>query len=335
MPIRNLVEGSKILLIFHWDTDGVASAALLKKYLGHKTKLYTPLIGLYTLKYVRSSICKDVDNVLIVDFGVSNDDVKRFISKCSRNTLIIDHHHRRQDPDLNIIPYFIDSEPYPATSLLISDNLNIEYNLLSIIGIVGDYGEAIYNSKYMELVEDVGRKYDMDIEELIMLSNLIDSNYMSGDRRKVVKAVDILIKYFDKPRELLNYTPWIRQCNDIMKEIDKYTHVPPKKVGSNIYFLEINSKYLITSSIGRSLARRYRGSYIIVGSPSLHRNYSQIYVRIHGDNKINLSTIVDKLVEKGFYAGGKPNVFGVIVPKRKYNYLIQWIINELKGRYSY
>ena len=245
--------------------------------------------------------------------------------------MIIDHHHRRRDPDLNIIPYFIDSEPYPSTTLLISDNLGIEYNILSIIGIVGDLGEAIYNSKYIGLVEEVGGKYGLDVDELLRLSSLIDSNYISGDRRRVVRAVDILIKYMEEPRKLLEYTPWIIQCNDIMREIERYSRDTPNMVDSNIYFLEINSRYLITSPVGRSLAKRYRGSYIIVGNPNLHRNYCQIYVRIYGDDKVDLSMMVDKLLEMGFYAGGKSNVFGVIAPKKMYNYLLQWIINELRG----
>lgn len=318
------------LYIFHWDTDGIVSAALMKKYVDKDPKLYTPHIGLYTLKYVRRSVCNGVDWISIIDFGVSNDEIRSLMYRCGLKTLIIDHHYREDDEELDIVPYYIDGEPYPSTTLLISDKLGIKYNLLSVLGIVGDFGEKIYDSKYLDLVEDVGRRYNLSVEDLLRIASLIDSNYVAMNRKNVVKAVDIVLKYSEDPVKLLNYPLWIRQCDEAMKEIDRILSMEPKKL-NGIYLLEFNSNYFITSVIGRNLAMRYKGSYVIVGRPVLYKGFSQIYVRTYPPkNKELFRNIISYLNKSGFYAGGKGDVFGVILPVNKYRELLEWIINRLR-----
>jgi hypothetical protein len=321
----------KPLYIFHWDTDGIASAALLKKYVDPDPKLYTPLIGLYTLKYVRSDICKNVDWVNIIDFGVSNADIKSFMYRCGLKMIVIDHHYRPADDELDIIDFKLGGELYPSTTLLISDRLELKYDLLTVLGIVGDFGEKIYYSKYLDIVEDVSKRYDLSVDDIIRLSSLIDSNYISMNRKSVVRAVNILVRYSDVPLKLLNYSKWVRQCNEIMSEIETILSRKPI-VLDNIRLLEFDSKFFITSVIGRNLSMRYKGSFIVIGRPNLYKGFSQIYIRIYPKpSKTFFFSIIRELNEMGFLAGGKEDVVGVIVQNRKYKELLRLIINKLKG----
>jgi len=328
----NILFNAKMpLYVFHWDTDGIASAALLKIILNNNPKLYTPRIGLYTLKFINKVLCKNVDSIYIIDLGVSNDEIYNFGLKCGLNPVVIDHHYREYDNRINIIN-LSNKELYPSTTLLISDVFKIKYNILTILGIVGDYGNKIYRSKYLELVEDISKKYNLNVEDLINLTSLIDSNYISLDRSGVIRAVDILIRYFNDPHKLLKYDPWLNKCKKIMEEVDKILKYKPINIGKDIYLLEFNSKFFITSVIGRELAHRYRGSYVVVGRPKLYNRYSQIYVRISDGNKRDLfKNIIKKLINMGFNAGGKDDVFGVILPSRFYKKILTLIIQFLKS----
>ena len=59
------LDGS-ILIIHHWDTDGLCSGALILEQIGErKAETWTPLLGTFYLSDAQIEYAKSFDNVII------------------------------------------------------------------------------------------------------------------------------------------------------------------------------------------------------------------------------------------------------------------------------
>jgi len=328
MDLYRRLGGSRALLAFHWDADGISSAALLVDTLGLDAVLYTPVIGLYRL--VPEDLPRDIDvDVLVVaDMGVSTPSIEAVANHLGVPGYVFDHHHREPSDSLFIAPY-IDSygDLYPSASMVITDTLGIEPNTLTALGLAGDLEEGIRGSRYYGVVERVAGKHGLEPEDFIELSRLVDTNYLFLDRDGVIRAVKILVEYRDDPRALLEMDVWRTRLEEYRRELERLSSMELIEV-DGVLFREVDSRLYIVSKLGRLLSRRNPDKYVFLAVPRMANGYSQLYVRT-GRADADLRPLIEKLRGMGLYAGGKKNVLGAVVEAGKYRAVREEIFRYL------
>jgi hypothetical protein len=110
------------------------------------------------------------------------------------------------------------------------------------------------------------------------------------------------------------------------KEIDDQLQTAEKEINNTI-FKEINTPYNIISTVTRKLAWNSGKNVIVVNTGFFH-DQDQVYVRSNN----NLKKMIERAKAMGFNAGGKNEVLGAIVPKKKRQPFVKEIIDFLEGK---
>ncbi len=152
-------------MVHHWDTDGIASAAMiLRKYNAQVAAMMTPRIGFYSEEAIdTASVPRDVDYVVFLDYGVSGETYRSIHGKLGKPLVIIDHH--LADPwnesgcsiYCNPVAMGLGSEgEWPSTTCLLSKILNAKDRhdvALTALGIIGDLAPYIDMGIYHQGLE--------------------------------------------------------------------------------------------------------------------------------------------------------------------------------------
>ena len=330
IKLGGLPNYSTPLIIFHWDADGIASAALLKEFMYPDARLYTPNIGFYILRPRDIPYYGDVDAVFIVDYGIPTEMIVDAVSGRYGDVdiHIIDHHHRSPSDKAVIYPYHDDHSIYPSTTIMVSRILDLQPNLLTVLGYVGDLFDRVFRDRYMWMVNHVEKVYGLGYQFIKRLVDLIHTDYIFFDRDGVVSSVEILREGYTSPYRLFNVDRWRIRYFKYMEEVSRWLEMEPRELGKAV-FMEVDTKLYISSYIGRMMASRYIGRYVILGFPRLGNGYSYIYVRIDGDPDIDFREAISKLQSMGYMAGGKDRVIGVFVDRSRYGECLSHIMNML------
>lgn len=322
------LKGSKPLIIFHWDADGIASTALLKKYLNLDPILYVPQIGFYDLDIDDIRGISGYRNIFIVDFGVNTGILEELYEAFGHDIYVFDHHHRRPSDKVKIFKYMVDGSPYPSESIMVTELLGIEPNVLTVLGYIGDLFERVFQDRYYHIVEDVGDRYGYDYDKFKYMVDLIQSNYVFQDRDEIIRMVDYLIEALNDPGIILGNKLWRARYETMVGEINRIFNMEPVRMGKILYFEYDGSLYL-TSYIGRGLASKYKGYYVLLGVPNFSDKYSQLYLRIDGEPEISFKELILELNRMGFRVGGKDRVIGIFLEKDRYNEAKNHILKKL------
>lgn len=307
-----------MLIIHHWDTDGITSAALVAKALGlDGFENLTPPIGEFRFdERIRKAIEK-ADKIYVLDLNLPNE-----VEGISKETIFIDHHMQAkiENPKVKQINPVLNGEYAPSASFVVSQYFGI-WNEWTALGALGDIGKrALEIPKVRELLT-------INTEEALRLVQLIDSNYVVMDRGGVEKAVKVLLTYDIK--ELLEYEPWIKKAEAIEKTINDA--IGSLELRRGFAFITFESPFNVISKVARKAVWElgYRGAVVV--NRDFHGK-SQIYFRISPElaGKMDMSEIIFALKEKGFNAGGKREVLGCICEKSKVDEVLD-IINAHLG----
>ena len=146
-------DAKTAVIIHHWDADGISSAAMVKKHLQSRCDtVYSmpPTLGNFfmeerELDYIKSL---DPDLVIVVDICMAKDRVLEMKERLETNLWIFDHH--RIDPiveicHVNPIAYGHDGKCWPSASFIISRWLRREDDVLTFLGVAGDWEERATN----------------------------------------------------------------------------------------------------------------------------------------------------------------------------------------------
>ncbi len=326
--VREKLGGSRALLAFHWDADGISSAALLLDALGLDAVLYTPVIGLYRLVPEDLPRDIDVDALVVADMGVSTRAIERVAEYLGVPGYVFDHHHREPSDSLFIARYIDESgDLYPSASMVITDALGIEPNTMTALGIAGDLEEGMRESRYYWVVERVASRHGLRPEDFIELSRLVDTNYLFLDREGVIETVHALVEYSEDPKVLLGRDDWRARLYEFRRELERLAGMELEEI-DGILFRELDSRLYIVSKLGRLLSRRNPDKYVLLGVPRLANGYSQVYLRT-GRGDVDLRPLIERLRGMGLYAGGKRNVLGAVVEPGKYRAVLGEIFRYL------
>ncbi len=323
--------GTRPLIIFHWDADGIASSAILTKYLDLKPILYTPRIGFYRIDFDEVSSLSGYDNIFIVDFGVDTKEIEKLKDFLNVDVYVFDHHVREGSDSIHILDYKDDvGGIYPSESVMLTDKLGLKPDILTAIGYVGDLFDKALNNRYSYILDVIWRDRRLTYYDLKLMVDYIQSNYVFMDRDEIKSAVFKLIEVYEDPERIFKNAKWRSRYLEMNRSIKETLDMKPEKIG-RVNLFEIESNIYITSYVGRALATKYKGEYIIVGVPELQGGYAQIYIRIDGKPHIDFSSLIVELNSMGLYAGGKKEVIGVFLDKNRYEEILKFVIGRLNG----
>ncbi len=322
----------KGLLIHHWDTDGICSASLLLDFFGKdKIKNITPTIGNYYLTDSEIDKIKKegYDFIIIADISIPEENILKLKKRTKAEIFIFDHHLQEEIKEVfHYNPIIKGEKPkrYPSSTCVINEYLKNPLNLLAILGAIGDIGEKIKNNEYIfPEIEAYLEKTGIKFENLLDIVDLIDSNYKVGKKENVEKAVFFLLKNKNSPNKILENEEWNENLNNLKEEIEKNIEITPAYEDDGIVLKKFHSKYNIISTITRDLAWS-KGKIAIVMNKGFFEDEDQIYIR----NGKNLEEILEKARERGYSAGGKKEVIGIVLPKEETEAFLSKILEELK-----
>lgn len=310
--------GSKVLLLHHWDTDGIASATLLLESLEDREveiETFTPTIGNYLIDSSdKESIEKiDPDEVIVVDMALPSESVK-FLSGFGP-VKIFDHHlQQKHDVELHYNPIIEGASPeeYPSATWVVTDFLDRKFDFLTVLGAFGDREEKLKeNDLAMKTVEKVLSDLDVDFDDLLDPVELIDTLYKMGDRDSVTE-MPWFLKGVKEPREILEREDLRENWRKLKEAIEREVEGDLVKVKEDVLYREMTSPYNIISTVTRRLAWSREDKKVVVSNSEYQKGKSQIYIRGPLENS---ETVIEEMKGKGYSAGGKSDVVGMVVPE--------------------
>ncbi|MEA2053858.1 MAG: DHH family phosphoesterase [Candidatus Thermoplasmatota archaeon] len=312
------------LIVHHWDTDGICSAALL--YDRH-TKNITPKIGNYFLEEdeIKKIREEKFEEMYVVDMALHERSLMALADISP--VKVFDHHLTKKIDGVEYVNPVLegkDEEDCPSTSWVVGNILNRKDSILSFLGAVGDWEERLKTTRFYKKLQDFMEKTAITFEEMHTMVGLIDSNYKIGDKEEVERAVDNISKAGDVKAYVTNNEKWRKNRGTVNKEIEGALNSDGRKV-DGILIKEMDCKYNIISTVARRLWDKKK--YVIVINRGYFQNDCQLYIR--GKDCLDL---IKTAVKKGYVAGGKKNVMGAIVPGNECDKFVNEIVNILKRR---
>ncbi|RLF27237.1 MAG: single-stranded DNA-specific exonuclease [Thermoplasmata archaeon] len=324
------VEG-KALVLHHWDTDGVCSASILLNHLdANKVETMTPTIGNYFLSKDEIRFCRGFDHVFIVDMALPEKNVKDVC--VSSEVTIFDHHLQKPIKGVNHnnpVAYGKSQQGYPSATWVLKEYFKYEVTLPVVLGIVGDNEHKIKNNKrFFDIVEEYCRGHSLSFDDLLRMVYLIDSNYKM-QRKTEVEGIPWLLMEGDVAEKILENLEWNSNLRVLEGEVNRILSDETLITERNsIAVMRINTPYNIISTVTRRFAWE-TGKNVVVVNKGFYDDKDQLYVR---SSNVDLSSLIGELKNSGFYAGGKGNVMGVVVPKNKTEDLLEKVVGFFGGK---
>lgn len=335
--IRCVKNYKKGLIIHHWDTDGISSAALFLEYLekmGEKLVIqnFTPIIGNYFLEdqEINEISSQNYDFIIVADINFPKNNILKLKNVSKAELFYFDHHFQEKISEiyhLNPIIEGKNGEKYPSTSWIVNNYLGNPLNIWAVLGAVGDHEIKLKDKRNIYLaVNEFIEKLEISFENLLRMVELIDSNYKVGDRKGVLNAPYVLLK--NDLKAILEHSKWNKNLEKLREAVEEHVDKPPIRIEGKILIWEINTPYNITSTITRRLAWKNNGKIVVVINRGWFKDRDQVYVRT-GSNFFDSQKIIDFARGLGYSAGGKKEVFAAVVPKNETEKFLELILSKL------
>lgn len=300
---------------------------------GGSWELFVPTIGNYFLSQQQLSriIEKRFETVIIADMAFPKVQLEAVRDGCKR-LIIFDHHIQDiVEKVQHINPVARGTEPakVPSNTWNIRVHHKLPVNVLTVLGLLGDNEERIIENKFVwpemkGFLDDAGIPFNL-LSECV---DLIDSNYQVGDSKGVRDAVAFLREHGSSPESILERTDWMENVDRVDFETEKWLNTPAVELGESLVLKRIRTKCHIASSIGRKTARAL-GKMTIVHNKADTGELEQLYIRgVHP--LTDMSGLIDDARRRGFFAGGKRDVMGVLLPTKDLESYMEQVINKLK-----
>lgn len=301
---------SKLIILHHWDTDGLVCAAMFMDFMEVNAPeveivLMNPTINNYFLVEAEYNWIaeQNADVILTTDINFPVDVIDR-IDEIVDHSFVFDHHTQTA----NIDRPGVQNVEYPGCTMLVSQYLGRQDDLVSVSGAIGDQEDKILEHDWWPRIEAVLKKEDIDFNDVLRLTKLIDTSYIVGKQEDLHYAIDLIRKDM-----VLGLSDDRFFANEqlIMTEFDRESTKEMDVVldGAGL-FQVIESELSLISEVTRARAKAHPDKLII--TQQSWGEMSSFYVR-HRELDIDLGIVVDLARGKGYNAGGKPEVAGVVI----------------------
>lgn len=304
-------QPKKFVLLYHWDYDGLACAAQFLDFIDSvspDTEIVhmLPTINNYFLTEAEFKQIEDLgcDGLLTTDINFGPDVIDRLESIVPQ-LFVFDHHAQTADIDK---PGMQD-QSYPGCSMMVSDYLSRPMSLVGVLGMVGDQEDRIVEyTEFYPMVEQMMQETGLSFDEMQRITKLVDTMYMLGDEDGFTYVIELLR---DDPQKALTDERLLENDRRIEEAMEKWSAAEMEAVGEHILNMSIDSPMSLISEVTRAKAKANPEKLIV--TDQVWGDDASFYVRRRNVD-IDLGCVVDLARSKGFNAGGKPEVAGVVLP---------------------
>jgi single-stranded DNA-specific DHH superfamily exonuclease len=334
-PIASTARGvGRVAVVHHWDADGIASAALVIEEVrrvspGAKVHNCSPTIGRWALDQgeVASLRGWGPDALVIVDLAIRDDDLDAILDGLPGVPCLMVDHHRAEVPEhprlvyRNPVAEGLPETEYPSCSWVLREMLGRGMDLLTVLGVFGDRGRGMVDEPIWEAMRGFLDSSDMDWDDMHLLVDLVDSSAKRVDLPSVNAAVGHLLEGWRDPKELLELPGWLEGNEEVERALVQELERGPETVSEGVLVKTIDTPYLVISTAARRLLRTREEPVVIVVNLGYSEEEAQVYVRRKGD--LDLAPLIPVMRERGYSAGGKGEVLGVILPQGDLDWLLR------------
>lgn len=300
------------LIITHWDTDGILSAAAVAGSLNHDITLYIPAIGTYSLpdEDISEINANRYQEIFITDYALQKEIAGQL--QAEKTVVIIDHHFTEKAEEVeyyNPVADGADPDRYPCCMVAVSEYLEKEFPLETCIAAVGDKEHKIKKNRYFaDRLERCKQEYGMGFDDCMELKELIDANYMTGDISGIKDTIRAVIQM--GVLSLRDSEALKEKVRKAVAEKERLSLTSPEKKTENIWFYDLASAMPLLSAVTRLLSKNHPDKIIVT------RLNGNVYVRTERAG-ISLKPLISKGRSMGWNIGGKPDVCGIAGCSRK------------------
>ncbi len=331
-----LIESNKITIIFHWDSDGIASASILKELLVKRNIILdfiVPRIGYYNITAIDLDRVKTFkpDLIVVLDYALKPGDLEILEQSTGVPILLVDHH-------VNVLP----AKPlyynpvamgalqvmYPSTTWVLRELLRLPLDLKILLGIAGDRGVKAKETPVWSQIEEYLDKTKWSWHEIVELAELVDSMYRSGNIEGVKHSIDKLLYYNSNLEKALADEEWRRARRLVEEELNKYSNIEPVRVvDDKILVFKVESAYYIASAITRQLALKHQDKIVVVAFKHIKGGPCHVYARSW---KYDLIQVITSLSLRGYNIGGKNEVAAITIECSKLEQALEDMVAAIR-----
>jgi len=341
-PVARLVSGKgRVAVVHHWDADGITSAALVIEEVrrvspGAKVHNRSPTIGRWALDEgeVASLSAWSPDLLVIVDLAIRDDDLDAILDGLPGVPALMVDHHRAEVPEhprleyRNPVAEGLPETDYPSCSWVLRELTGRDTDLLTVLGVFGDRGRGMETEPIWPQMEAFLDGSEMDWADMHLLVDLVDSSAKRVDLPGVNAAVGHLLEGWQEPKGLLEVPQWQEGNLEVERALVRELERGPETVTDGILVKTIDTPYLVISTAARRLLRTREESEVVVVNLGYSLEEVQVYVRRRGD--LDLAPLIPVMRQRGYSAGGKGEVLGVILPRDDLERMLLSVFDHIK-----
>ena len=310
-PVTTLSSPDPPVVVHHWDTDGVASALILREERGKEPLFFPPSPGRYNLTASQREELSSLSprEILLADMNLSQEEYL-FLQRTARgNFTAYDHHGGYGAPEgIRLInPLVSGGEPEDSlsTTAVLRRHFSRFEDLLYWLGIWGDTGfKTPEGSERSVALDRFLAKEGRARSEFLRLVALLDLPYRTGRREMVLQLMERVraIDLWELPGE-----EFLLRLEDEIEEALRKAEASALQEGpfQAVFF---SGKPLISSQLCRTLYARNPDRLSLV----VHDRGEdlQFYLRTR---KGPFAELIGKAKGMGLSAGGKGDVIGAVL----------------------
>ncbi|MGM0441386.1 MAG: DHH family phosphoesterase [Elusimicrobiota bacterium] len=354
--IKNLDKVSTgenhLLIIHHWDTDGICSAAIFKQFIRESAgnldiDCIVPVMGTYELKpdnfFKNGNIHIPEDKkygvIVILDYSVPARDIINLKDKYGVPVIVYDHHLREPVESKRVsynnpVGQGEPGENWPSCTWVLKEKLNRDMSDLVLLGIAGDLEERFAPEGFQkfpevrEYLKKTGNRY----KDYVKAKDFIDIHYKENDREMLKKISEEVLKLNGNPDKIMAQDDWRKKQDDHLKYLNELVQrAPDDNIDKILEIHRVDSSKNIISTLTRRLAAKTDYKYVMVINTGFFDNRTQIYVRRNSNLKKGDTKFFKQAANSlEGQAGGKTEVAGIILPDEK----LSRFINKVKAHYE-
>ena len=279
--INKINEDEEVLIIHHWDMDGISSSTIISKALDRlrgkpADEVKIPSRRAYHLEEDDHEKLEDVDKLMILDFNLEADELEELEEEYDLDVLVVDHHNFDRVPDVSFVnPRQTDSDVYIPCSKIcldIASELGHDENLdwIAGLGVIQDFGV----DSCPELFERLDEKYseyfpeELSQEELakncefgryssvLNIKPYRDSEHFSRLAYQALMESGDLMELEAQEAYRKVYEVYLEMQDEFNKLMENYEEEREIDRDKMVIFFEIESEFRITSSIATNMSTK-------------------------------------------------------------------------------
>ncbi len=298
-------------IIHHWDADGLASAAIIERYLRRwkaEATYAVPEIGGYSAEAVRPPP-RPVDEFALVDYGIPPEEVAKVGRAVGREVIIFDHHASgvRGRGKCNPISYGEGWEKWSAAAVVIAEAAGIRpegWDELAALAVYGDVGfEGLLRKPHLL---SAAFRSGLRAEELERAARYVNSCYRAVDYACIDIAREELAEggVWAVLRDGYLAAREAEVCAEVDRGVDEALS-SAEAVGEGITLYRARLRAYVVSAVGRRLSKMLSsGVAVLVAYVEPMRRW---YLYARSQDRV-IKDAIHALRAAGYGAGGKDRV---------------------------